>query len=410
MADNTVQLTRRPAAVLIAAAVLSALYGWLVFATTFNHPGKFGFNYNTPGSDFMVFHGAIRAALHGDIGILFDGDRFTAMLNHSYGDRLNSPLPFRPWVYPPSFLVLLLPVAPFDFLTSYALFELAGALLLVAALCLGRTAPPGARWIAAGCLLCPAASICVVDGQGSFLVAGLLIAGARLLANRPALAGAVWGVLSFKPQFALVLPAAILARRAPRGALAAAFVALGLAALSAILFTPEAWRGWLTETAASNAGTDPRWLLYGRIWGHSIFTCATLLGAGPRLATAAQAVGLLVALAAVYRVFRAPCPPGLRVAVLLGACLLAAPHWGTYDGVLLTAAVGLWLAEAPEGRSAPAWMLGFIVWILPLLGPPAVNWFARLWPLLTLVVIGVALASAGKKVAAPGAHVEPAST
>lgn len=382
--------TQRPSGALIAAALAASLYAWAVCLLTPWLPGKLGLNYNALGTDFMVFHAAIQAALQGDISLLSDGDRFTAALNAKYAHILSASLPFRPWVYPPLFLILLLPFGLLPFYPSFALFQLTGMAVLAAALCAGKNPPRGAKWVALAALICPAASICVVDGQGSFLVAGLMVAGMRLLSARPGLGGLLWGLLSFKPQFALLLPAALTGGK-PRAWLAAGLSAITLAGLSATIFGLDVWHGWLAQTAASNAGTDPRWLLYGRIWGHSVFTCALLLGAPSWAASTLQLVALAGALAAVAYGMRSLAEPGQRAALLLAASLIAAPHWGSYDGVLLMAATALFLADDPRGRPAGAWLLGFCVWMMPLLGPPALNDLARLGPLLTMAVIGAIL-------------------
>src|ERR1700753_2816348 len=102
------RLLSAPLAFVVPAAA-AAIYGWLVFATTFTHPGAIGPNYKGVGSDWAVYHGAVQSYFDGDFATIFDGDRFTAFLNERYGWWFSAPLPFRPWVYPPSYLLLLIP-------------------------------------------------------------------------------------------------------------------------------------------------------------------------------------------------------------------------------------------------------------------------------------------------------------
>ena len=52
---------RPPAAVLIP-GLLVALYAWVILLTTIPYPGKIGLDYNTVGTDWMVFYGAIRSS------------------------------------------------------------------------------------------------------------------------------------------------------------------------------------------------------------------------------------------------------------------------------------------------------------------------------------------------------------
>jgi hypothetical protein len=90
-------------------ALAAGLYAWAVFAAAFRYDGVIGPQYNTPGSDWIVFHGAVQAFLDDNLALIADGERFTAFLNERYGWWLSSPLPFHPWLYPPTFLLVLLP-------------------------------------------------------------------------------------------------------------------------------------------------------------------------------------------------------------------------------------------------------------------------------------------------------------
>src|SRR6516225_9604137 len=107
---------------LMPAALVASLYGWAVLVSTFIDPGSIGVNHIAPGTDWMVFYGAVRSALAGHLQLIMNGDDFTAYLNRDFADWLSVPLQFRPWFYPPSFLVLLLPFAPLGLVGSYVAF------------------------------------------------------------------------------------------------------------------------------------------------------------------------------------------------------------------------------------------------------------------------------------------------
>src|SRR6266481_2007365 len=119
---------------LVPAALIASLYGWAVLVSTFIRPGSIGLNHIAPGTDWMVFYGAVRSALAGHLQLIMNGDDFTAYLNRSFADWLSVPLEFRPWFYPPSFLVLLLPFAPLGLVGSYVAFQVASGGFLAAAL------------------------------------------------------------------------------------------------------------------------------------------------------------------------------------------------------------------------------------------------------------------------------------
>ncbi len=391
-----------PAALLAAAA---ALYGWAVFLSTFHHPGSIGFDYIAPGSDWMVLYGAIRLAITHHFGLTRDGDGFTAYINSSFAHLLPQRLFYRPWVYPPSFLIILLPFGLLGFAASYAAFQVTGALLLGSALLFKPDRPEAAKWIALAALLCPAASINAVDGQCGFLVAGLLVLGLRLLPTRPLLAGVILGLGSVKPQFGLMVPVAMLAIRQWRGMLGALISSCGLAMSSVAVFGWQPWLWWLGRAASSYGDAGSKWVISGRIWGNSVYTCAELLGASPLLTQVLQVAAIALAMILVYRAWRRPLQPDRRLAILLAASILAAPHSSTYDMILLAAAGALWFAGLATPRLADAIVL-LLLWLAPMLAPPALVPAGRAEPLLVIwfLVIAARRVSPAARPAAGQSH------
>lgn len=380
-----------PATVWVPACAASA-YLWLVFATTVPFPGAIGLNYNTLGTDWMVFDGAIGAVLAGDATLIYDGDRFTDLLDKRFAAWLSQPLPFRPWTYPPSFLLLLAPFAGLGFPASYVAFQLVTAALMIAALRLIARDGDACRLLMTMALACPAAAINVIDGQVAFLVIALTVGGIAWLDARPVAAGLILGLLTFKPQFCILVPLALIAAGAWRALAAAALSAVTLAVASAWTFGWQLWADWLPLIVGHLLNPDAKWIAYGRMWGHSVHTCAVLLGAPAGLATAVQLLAACGSAAAVVAAFRSPLRAGGRTGVLLAAMVLAAPHSGPYDAIALTVAAGLWLAD----RAAPplwCWTLAFLVWLVPLLSPPLLVAAGRLSPLLVAVLITCLLRS-----------------
>lgn len=376
---------------LLPAALLGSLYGWAVLISTFIHPGLVGINHIAPGTDWMVFYGAIESALAGHLSLIMNGDEFTTYLNHTFGYWLSVPLEFRPWFYPPSFLVLLLPFAPLGLVGSYFAFQAASGGLLAAALHKGSSVALSTRYVIAAVLASPAASINMVDGQCAFLVTALIVSGVRLLDRRPIMAGAILGLLSFKPQFFLIVPFALLALDQWRTLVAAACSALALAAASVLIFGIDLWTWWAPQAIANLTSPDPKWIAYGRIWGHSVWACAVLLGFPDRLASVLQLSAIAGSALATFAAFRSRLGRDKQLALLLAASVLAAPHSGPYDGTLLVAAVALWLAGRVTASRPAHWLLAFGIWMVPLISPPALVTAGRLSPLLTVALIGLIL-------------------
>jgi glycosyl transferase family 87 len=160
------------------------LLGWVFYLTVF---------YREPSQDWMVFYTAARAYWEYDLPLIFDGDRFTAMINERFSTWLSWPLPLHPWLYPPHFLLFLLPFGLIPPALSCALFLLAGLALVVAAT---WTVARGTkeRWIhAASLALCPAAAITICLGQNAFLTSAIMVGGFGLARHRELLGGCCLG-------------------------------------------------------------------------------------------------------------------------------------------------------------------------------------------------------------------------
>ncbi|SFI70686.1 Protein of unknown function [Bradyrhizobium sp. cf659] len=395
---------------LLPAIAIATLFGWGILISTLVHPGSIGLNHIAPGTDWMVFYGAVRSMLAGNLALVIDGDAFTAYLNQSFASWLTAPLEFRPWFYPPSFLVLLLPVAPLGFVGSYVAFQTASAGFLAWALRNRADQPQLTPYIIAAVLVSPAASLNLADGQCAFLVTALLVAGVRLLGPRPLLGGAILGLLSFKPQFFLLVPLALVGLRQYRSLCAAACSAFALAVASAMIFGVELWLWWIPQALNNLVSPDAKWLAYGRIWGHSVWACAVLLGLPERLASMLQLAAILASAAATFVAFRSSLSTDNKLIVLLAATVLAAPHSGPYDATLLVVAVVLWLAASVDAPRFRDWLIGLGIWMVPLLSPAVYIPAGRLSPLLTVALIGLVLGALRSPARSGGPAIPASST
>lgn len=348
-----------------------------------------------PAQDWMVFYTAARAYFDGTMPLVFDGGMLTEALNQRFAAWLESPLALHPWVYPPTFLLLLLPFGMLPPLAGLVAFLLSGFIVLLAAalLYVGRGQP---RWIIAFSLvLGPAVPFNVMTGQNAFFTSALLVGGFGLIGRYPVLAGALLGVLTFKPQFWLMVPVALLAARQWRALGSAAASALVLALFSLVVFGPEIWRAWLGLMTGMDEAYRA-WVTNGRLNGMSVFACATWLGAPRAVANLAQGVAIAIAAVIVYRAFRRPAPGALQLAVLLAATMLAAPHSSTSDAVLLALAASLFVVASGPLRPAQL-MLAASVWISPLFNPPSVFRPGCLTPVLILLLLGALIAEIREK-------------
>jgi hypothetical protein len=381
---------KRNLAIVAVLCTLVGIGGWAFYAAVFRHE---------PGEDWLVFHTAARAYLDGDPGLIRDGARFTTVLNERFADWLGDPLTLHPWVYPPSFLLLLL---PFGLVPAGAALALFLAVTFGGLLCAARGLacdPQQRRLYEFTVLFCPAVASTVFTGQNAFLTAALLLGGLTVAERRPWLGGALLGLVTLKPQLALMVPVALLGARDWR-ALAGAAAAAGVLALASLaVFGAEAWHDWL-GLATGSSELYAGWLAAGRLKGVSVFACATLLGASPAVANLAQAAAVMVAVAAVFRVFQQGARRELKIAAALAGTILAAPHGSMQDGLLLGLAAAAFLAAALEdGLGFGDAVLAAALWTSPLFNPPSLFRIGLLTPALVALFLVRVVVKARPRVA-----------
>lgn len=362
------------------------------------------------GEGWMVFYNAARLYFDGQIGLLYDGVQSTTLLNARFAHWLAHPLPLHPWLYPPHALLLLLPFGVLPFAPSGILFLALGFAATVAAA--WRFAATGVERAihAASLVLCPAAAFTVCLGQNTFVTCALLLAGFGIVRRRPILAGALLGIVTYKPQLCLMVPVALIAARQWKALAAAAGAALLLAAASVVLFGLEPWRAWIALMTEPNA-VYTQWEAIARINGQSIYTYASLLGASAALANLAQALAAIGGAGCVFWCYRRPMADDLRLAALMAATILAAPHVIDYDTLLLGVGATLFfVCGYIDGFRFGEVTVAVLVWASPLSNPPTVFLLGFVTPLLVVLFIFCVMTRGRRDAmqAAPGEILTPA--
>jgi alpha-1,2-mannosyltransferase len=374
---------RRPLGIVAVFCTVMGLLGWVFYANVFKH--EFG-------EDWMVYDNAVRAYFEGNLALVYDGERSTALLNARFADWLATPLPLHPWLYPPHFLLLLLPFGLPPFAVSGALFLGASfAALLAAAWRHARSGEERAIY-ALSLLLCPASAITVCLGQNTFLTGALLIAGMGLAPRRPVLSGLLLGILTYKPQLWLLVPVALAAQRHWKALAATCATALLLCLLSAAVLGSGPWRDWLALMTQPSALYD-QWRVLARLNGQSVYADASLIGASETVANLVQALAALAAASCVWWCYRRPMGCDLRLAVLLAATMLSAPHVIGYDAVMLGIAATVFFVHGMRhGLALGDAAIAMLVWTSPLINPPSVFRLGLVTPLLIALFIAWVMA------------------
>jgi hypothetical protein len=249
--------------------------------------------------------------------------------------NLRPPVGPLPFFYPPSALPLMMPFGLLPFWPAFWLWTLLSAAAFWTA----------ARRITSNSLLIFAMPMVGVDlllGQTTLWIGALLIWGVTLVRTRPAIAGVLLGVAAaIKPQFAIMVPVALLAGRhwvAIAGAIAG-FCAMVLLSLP---FGPFLWRDW----ASVVGGVTDVVAVYGlNVLGASPMMALKVLG----LPLYLHAIFVAFAIWLVWRAFRAN-DVKRQVLVLMTGTLLATPYALRYElGMLAPSLVDALLTGTIRG-------------------------------------------------------------
>ncbi len=295
-------------------------------------------------ADFDAFWSGAHLALGGHPEAAYRGDAIGP------AEALGAQLPpgqVLPYLYPPVFLLLCLPLAALPYLLAMPAFLLLG--YAGNALVLWRILPR--RWALLPILVLPGAAMNTVIGQNGF-VSALCFGGAMLwLEKRPILAGLALGVFAYKPHLALLAPVALAAARRWRAFFACAGGAALLIALSWAVLGGAAWRAFFEDAGTIRAVLDSR-----EVWPKLVSTYAAirLLHGGTALALAGQGAVSAACLACVVRVCARRPGGRAEVATLTTAALLATPYAMDYDLVCLGVPLA-WLAAAAAPGHWRAW-------------------------------------------------------
>ncbi len=293
---------------------------WMMFRA---HGWIIGANGRPSVTDFMVFwlagHSALKGAaaaayvpqLHHAAEVALSGHRFAGQL---------------PWRNSPLFFFVAVPLALFPYFWAFLLWVTAS--LAAYGLVIWRIA----RSPLALVLACatPAIFINAICGQNGALTAALMGAALLCLERRPIMSGILIGLLSYKPQFGILVPVVLIAAGYWRVLISAAIASIAAMLASAVVFGFEAFRAFLHYLPV----TSNEILVHGINGFNKLQTAYGLvrwLGFGNDMAWTAQ-TGLICILGpALFWLWRRDMPFALKAAALPIATLLVTPHLFMYD-------------------------------------------------------------------------------
>lgn len=319
-----------------------------------------------PGADFSVFWSASHLSLRDSPIKVYDFASLRPIIA-AFGSMPAGDEFFLPWLYPPTFLLFVLPLSLLPHALSYLFFISVTGFTYAASLVtlLGlRARRRSAIWLPI--IASPGVFLVAMIGQNSFLTAGIAAWSILLMEKRPVLSGMFVGLLCIKPQLAMVFPVALVAARAWKTLWIAGLTALLILLASVCLF------GWETVQAFFTNATliRERLLDHGKdVWSAAPTVLAATLLAGGSVGVAYLLHGVVAALAmcAAFQVWRKDSSPGLRAAVLAVATLLVSPYVWYYELTWL----GIAIAGLVSDGVRRGWLRGerellVAAWLLPL--------------------------------------------
>jgi hypothetical protein len=277
-------------------------------------------------ADFVAFWAAGKLVLAGQAADAYDWGIHKAVATAS-GIDMDGQFTFQ---YPPTFLLL----TPLLALTPY---PAAVVLWIAVSLPLYLTAVRlvVGNWSGTlAALAWPAVLWNMVVGQTGFLTAALLGGGIALIDKRPALAGICFGLLTYKPQFGLLIPVALVAGGRWRVVGWAALSTLALCALSTAVLGIEPWSAFFDSASRINdAILTSGATNFSKL--QSLYGYIRALGGSADAAWTAH--GALVLMLAVFGawIWRSDASFDLKAAAVAVATILASPYSFIYDFVAL---------------------------------------------------------------------------
>jgi hypothetical protein len=302
--------------------VLSIFLAAYIGLTALSLPGFVDPRGKPVGYDFIAFWSAARLAVEGRPEAAFDWATIAAAHHEAVpaiGDKVFL------WHYPPTFLLLILPLGLLAYPAALVAFAGSTAALwagLIRALFHDKRA-----WLVAAAA--PAGLMNLIDGQNGFLTAGFAGLAMVQLERRPRLAGMLIGMLAIKPHLAVLFPLALVASRRWQALVSAAVTAVGFTALAVAAFGLPTTSAFLRDLTQLGDIVDRAGLPWGQM--PSPYVLMLSLHAA-RLAAAVQTLAALGAAICVWLAWRNEHASfEAKAAALFASSMLVSPYLFIYD-------------------------------------------------------------------------------
>lgn len=288
------------------------------------------------GTEFRIFWVGSFMALNGELHDIYNTSKFEEVEKH-----LTDYTKGHVWLYPPTFLLMVLPLALMPYLASLAVWL--ALTLLCYLLVLRRICPQ--PYVIFWILFFPGIVANFMVGHNGFVSGALLGGGLLCLNSSPILAGILFGLSFYKPQLGILIPLALLAGRRWEVLAITAISVICIALASALVFGYQAWLGFLHNIPVAEKMTETP-----EFWAKmpTIYNTARLAGTGTLLAWTLQGLVMCAVIAGVYWVWSGHASAACRAAILILGILLFTRYAFIYDYAILAIPLA-WLWQ--EGQT-----------------------------------------------------------
>jgi arabinofuranan 3-O-arabinosyltransferase len=290
-------------------------------------------------TDFLVLWLSGRSALHGAAAAVYDPQILHAAEAAAAGHEFTTQLP---WRYPPLFLFVAAALALLPYVQAFLVWICGTLLAFNLAVYKAARSPAGLLLACAT----PAVFINAIGGQNGPLTAALIGAALLNLERRPVLSGIFFALLTYKPQFGILVPLVLIAGGYWRALVAATIASAGVILACWMIFGAETLRAFLHFLPI----TSNALLVHGANGFHNLQTVyglARWAGWGNGAAWVAQGTLIAVISAAIVWLWRRDVPFALKAASFAAATLLATPHLYVYDFAILSLSFAFLYRERP---------------------------------------------------------------
>ena len=264
-----------------------------------------------------------------------------------------------PWLYPPTYVPVVAPLAYFSVPVAFWLWGGFGILLY--AISLRSITLESHVWLFA--LAGTGTFVTLLQGQNGFLVASLLVGAMTCLIQRKdRLAGLLIGLLLFKPHFGILLPLVLLAGKRYQAFVFATVTSCGVLLLSTLWCGLEYWHVYFEKSPGHYAAL----LDMPEMWNRMPTVMASLqtFGLSADLAKIFFVILVVPVLISVYLAWQKMGPCGTTASLLISGTCLIVPYLLFYDLLLLAPAVVFLWSDRSASRTPAVWQIGVVGFVL----------------------------------------------